>query len=74
MKWPWNRARSTDAAGPLEGAHARQQAERQLERVMDDRRATEAETPIYRALGDALRELRLENHLAQSIRESMRPR
>jgi hypothetical protein len=74
MKWPWSRSVAAPDPGPLEGAQAREQAERDLERVMDARRATEAETPIYRALGDALRELRLENHLAQSIRESMRPR
>lgn len=69
MKWPWSRTRQ-----PLEGAKARERAEKNLERVMDERRATEAETPSYRALGNALRQLREENHFAHAIRESMRPR
>jgi hypothetical protein len=69
MKWPWTQSRPS-----LEGAQARERAEKSLEQAINDRLATEAETPSYRALGNALRQLREENHFAHAIRESMRPR
>jgi hypothetical protein len=53
--------------GPTEGEQARKRAEEALTRTM-------AETPMFAALGASLRELREENHFAQKIRESMRPR
>lgn len=52
---------------PSEGEQARKRAEEALAR-------TKAETPMFAALGASLRELREENHFAQKIRESMRPR
>lgn len=50
-----------------EATLARERAEEALDR-------TKAETPMYRALGESLRELREANHFAHSIQESMRPR
>lgn len=47
-----------------EGARARRLAEEALNR-------TRAETPMYRALGDSLRELRENNGFAENIRTSM---
>lgn len=44
---------------------AREKAERDLEE-------TRAETPKYRALGRALREMREDNHLAQHLTNSFR--
>lgn len=70
MRWPWSR-KPTERS---EGAQARERAERGLDKAIADRRATEAETPMFVALADALRELREANHFAESIRESMRPR
>lgn len=52
------------STAPTEGEKARQRAEADLARTM-------AETPMYRALGESLRQLREENHFAQAIRESM---
>lgn len=55
MRWKfWQR----QPAGPLEGARARERAEEQLEQTM-------AETPMYAALGDSLREIRERNHLTE---------
>lgn len=48
-----------------EATVAREQAERELERI-------KAETPMYAALGQRLRELRERNHFADSIAATFR--
>lgn len=62
MKIPFRRRQSQAA---LEARAAREQAERDLE-------ATRAETPKYRALARALREMREDNHLGQALTHSFR--
>lgn len=55
MKFPHRTARK-----PSEATVARIRAEAELEH-------TKSQTPMYRALGDSLRELRERNHLAESF-------
>ncbi|WP_243061123.1 hypothetical protein [Nocardioides sp. SR21] len=57
----WRRRRDI---GPLEGEQARRRAEEELNKTV-------AETPLYAALGESLRQLREANHFAQAIRDSM---
>ena len=58
MKW----SRST---GPSEATQAREKAERDLE-------AVRAQTPMYRALGERLRQIREQNHLAEAVAQTFR--
>jgi hypothetical protein len=58
MKWRRN-------PGPSEATRAREKAERDLD-------AVRAETPMYRALGERLREIREKNHLAEAVAATFR--
>lgn len=63
MRIPFQRRRNK--AGLDEARAAREKAERELEQAR-------AETPKYRALGRALKEMREDNHLAQALTQSFR--
>lgn len=58
----FRRRRNTE---PSEAHRARMEAERSLAE-------TRAETPLYKALGDSLRQLRTDNHFADHIANSFR--
>lgn len=62
MRWPLRRKE-----GPSEATLARITAEHSYRR-------TQAETPRYRELADALRDLRERNHLAEAINKTFRKR
>ncbi|HJR90229.1 MAG TPA: hypothetical protein VJ782_08760 [Aeromicrobium sp.] len=55
------RPKQNPSTGDSEATQARKRAERELER-------TRAQTPMYRDLGERIRELRKHNHLAEGLR------
>ena len=70
MRLWWSKKPAHDApveVGPLEGEKARRRAEQELEKTV-------AETPLYRALGESLREIRERNHLTELFYEIHRGR
>jgi len=73
MRFWWHRA-SPDAeedTQPSEATRARERAELELPRALRDLDQTRQETSKYRALGDQLRILREDNHIAEAFRESI---
>lgn len=65
MRWPWSHKQRTPPPAVVQARQAREEAERDLERVR-------AETPMYRALGESLRELREKNHFALAFEATFR--
>lgn len=61
MRWPWQRDNTRNS----EATKARLAAEKELAK-------TRAETPMYRELAAALRDVRTRNHLGEAIAHSFR--
>lgn len=64
----FRRRRDAQKADLEAARRARHEAERELAAIDRDLDRTRAQTPQYRAIGESLRELREENHIALQLR------